>query len=147
MVKINPFNATNKEQILALEKKYNLTLPDDYKHFLLKKNGGITEKDESNELLVEDLNEQIVLDVLYGVGTGHEKANIEFWMDSLLDDLLEDTVIIGDDIIHDLILIVCSAENSGVYYWDDAYNFEGSSETENTYWIADSFTDFLAMFK
>ncbi|WP_206911961.1 hypothetical protein IGL98_000225 [Enterococcus sp. DIV0840] len=147
MIKLNQFGVTTKEKINELENKYNLILPDDYKTFLLSNNGGIVEKDESNGVFVEDINEQIIIDVFYGVDTGQEKANINYWMDSLLEDLLEDTVIIGDDIIQGLILIICSGENAGVYYWDDAYNFDGSDEEVNTYWIADSFTDFIAMFK
>lgn len=147
MINLEEFGGTTEKKIIDLEQKYKLTLPEDYKNFLLSKNGGIVEKDETNEVSVEDIDEKIIIDVLYGIETSNEKANIDYWMNMLSEDLLENTVIIGDDLIQGLILIICSEENAGVYYWDDSYHFESSDDTANTYWIADSFTDFIAMFE
>ena len=31
----------------------------------------------------------------------------------------------------------------GVYFWDDGHNFESSNDEENTYFIAETFTNFL----
>lgn len=33
----------------------------------------------------------------------------------------------------------------GVYYWDDSYHFDFSEDDMNTYFIADSFSDFLTL--
>ena len=38
--------------------------------------------------------------------------------------------------------MICAGEDSGIYYWDDAYNFGTSNDDSNVYWIADSFTEF-----
>lgn len=141
------FSGATENKVINFEQKYGLTLPEDYKKFLLNFNGGIVEKDKSNEISVEDIDEKIVIDVLYGVDVANEKASIDYWMDSLSEDLLEDTVIIGDDLIQGLILIICSGENEGVYYWNDSYHFENSDDEMNTYWIADTFTDFIKMFE
>ncbi|OEH81628.1 SMI1 / KNR4 family protein [Enterococcus rivorum] len=145
-MKMESFSGATENKVINLEKKYGLSLPEDYKKFLLDCNGGIVEKDSSNEISVEDINEKIVIDVLYGIDTANEKANIDYWMDSLSDDLLENTVIIGDDLIQGLILIICDGENEGVYYWDDSYHFENSDDEMNTYWIANTFTEFIKMF-
>lgn len=59
------------------------------------------------------------------------------------DELLEKTIIIADDIIQGFIVLICEGEDKGVYYWDDAYNFETSDDESNVYWIADDFTSFL----
>lgn len=146
LIKIEKFSNATEEKIISLEQKYNLALPEDYKKFLLSYNGGIVEKDSSNEISVEDIDEKIVIDVLYGIDTDNEKSNIDYWMDNLSEDLLENTVIIGDDLIQGLILIICGGENEGVYYWDDSYHFENSDDEMNTYWIADNFTEFIEMF-
>ncbi|MFD2388034.1 hypothetical protein [Enterococcus rivorum] len=45
-----------------------------------------------------------------------------------------------------MILIICDGENEGVYYWDDSYHFENSDDEMNTYWIANTFTEFIKMF-
>ncbi|MFD1901152.1 SMI1/KNR4 family protein [Enterococcus termitis] len=146
LIKIERFSNTTEEKIISLEQKYNLNLPKDYKEFLLNYNGGIVEKDSSNEISVEDIDEKIVIDVLYGIDTDNEKSNIDYWMDNLAEDLLENTVIIGDDLIQGLVLIICGGENEGVYYWDDSYHFENSDDEMNTYWIAHTFTEFMEMF-
>jgi len=142
---IEKFVGTNLRDIKNLEDDLNIHLPDDYREFLFNSNGGIVKKDDKNKVKINDLSTEIVIDVLYGINTGNKNANINSWMKSLEEDLLENAVIIGDDIMQGLIVLICDGEDKGIYYWDDSYNFEESSDESNMYWIADTFTEFLDM--
>lgn len=139
---IKPFKEIKTEDILIIERELKVELPLDYKNFLLKFNGGIVEKDDSNFVQVEGLSEEIVIDVFFGI---HQNTNsdILYWNREMRDELLEKTIIIADDIIQGFIVLICEGEDKGVYYWDDAYNFETSDDESNVYWIADDFTSFL----
>lgn len=134
-----------EQDITLLEKELSLKLPQDYRKFLLDTNGGVVEKDENNKIVLTQIDETIVIDVLYGIHTGNQNADIQFWMDSLKDDLMENVIIVGDDIIQGLIVMICDGEDQGIYYWDDAYNFEESCDESNMYKIADSFTEFIQL--
>jgi hypothetical protein len=139
---INRFGSANPEDIKKFEQKYNVNLPQDYIDFLYNYNGGIIEKDDENQVFVKDLSTSIVIDVLFGLNTGNHNSNIDMWMDKLGDDMLENSVIIGDDIQHGLIILICRGEYEGVYYWDDSYNFSISNDDENTYFISNNFSIF-----
>ena len=39
----------------------------------------------------------------------------------------------------------CHGDNKGIYYWDDAYNFQNSDDENNMYWIANSFNEFIKL--
>lgn len=146
MIKLNKMGSAKLENIDNLEKKYSLSLPDDYKEFLLSTNGGSVEINESNQLAIDGLSEKVVIGVLYGVDTGFEAANIDFWTDKFKNDLLSETIVIGDSIMNGLFVMICSGEMKGLYYWDDSYHFDTSNDENNTYWIASTFTDFMKMF-
>lgn len=134
------FGSAELKGIREIENKYNVNLPKDYTDFLLKHNGGIVEKDVKNIVKIEDAGVEISIDVLFGIETGNPNSNIDTWMEKLGDDLLEETLIIGDDVMQGFLVLVCKEEQAGVYYWDDAHNFDQSTDEENTYWIAESFS-------
>lgn len=101
------------------------------------------EKDEFNQIILDGIKENIVLDVLYGNDENNEKGNIIFWTEQFKGELLEDTIIIGDDLLQGFLVMICRGENQGIYYWDDSYNFESSDDENNMYWIANTFDEFL----
>ncbi len=51
-------------------------------------------------MYIKSLSGTIHIDVLYGINTGHENANIDMWMSMFSDDMLDGTIIIGDSIEH-----------------------------------------------
>lgn len=141
---LNNFGKSSTEQLQEIEKALDIKLPEDYKRFLLKYNGGIVEKDEFNSIKIPDLSENIVIDVLFG-NVDEKNANILFWNEELKEDLFENALIIGDDILQGMIVLICSGNSKGIYYWDDAYNFESSNDDSNMYLIADDFTNFMKL--
>ena len=62
-----------------------------------------------------------------------------------IDDLFEETVIIGDSLQNGFIVLICDGINDGVYYYDDSYYFDESNDEINVYLISPDFTGFLDM--
>lgn len=137
-----PFEKATDAQLCNLENRFSIELPKDYKEFLLKIGGGVVQKSENNRINVPGLSTSIVVDVLYGIDDNNKNSSIQYWMSEYGDELLPNTVIIGDDIQQGFIVLICSGKNKGVYYWDDAYNFECSNEESNMYKIANTFRAF-----
>lgn len=148
MIELKTLGSTTETKIKDLEKKYNILLPNDYKSFLLKTNGGSAEINDFNQIVIEELPEKIVVDVLYGIDTEHQAANINFWTDKYKSqaNLFENTIIIGDSITHGFFVMICSGEMQGIYYWDHTYHYDVSNDDVNTYWVANNFTDFMNIF-
>jgi hypothetical protein len=65
------------------------------------------------------------------------------WHDEYADDLLPNTLIIGDDPGSGIIVLMNDIEMKGVYYWDHSHYFEQSSAKRNIYKIADTFQTFI----
>lgn len=141
------FGKVKEESIQKIENLFHVVLPEDYTKFLLDFNGGVILNTEPGEVYSKDIAQFINIDVLYGIDTGKSECDIEYWTDKYFDDLLENTIIIGDSLQHGFIVMICVGENAGVYYYDDSYYFEESNDEGNVYWIAENFEEFWKMLK
>ena len=141
------FGKVKEESIQKIENLFHVVLPEDYTKFLLDFNGGVILNTEPGEVYLKDIAQFINIDVLYGIDTGKSECDIEYWTDKYFDDLLENTIIIGDSLQHGFIVMICVGENAGVYYCDDSYYFEESNDEGNVYWIAENFEEFWKMLK
>jgi len=141
------FGKVKEESIQKIENLFHVVLPEDYTKFLLDFNGGVILNTEPGEVYLKDIAQFINIDVLYGIDTGKSECDIEYWTDKYFDDLLENTIIIGDSLQHGFIVMICVGENAGVYYYDDSYYFEESIDEGNVYWIAENFEEFWKMLK
>ena len=135
------FGKVKEESIQKIENLFHVVLPEDYTKFLLDFNGGVILNTEPGEVYLKDIAQFINIDVLYGIDTGKSECDIEYWTDKYFDDLLENTIIIGDSLQHGFIVMICVGENAGVYY------FEESNDEGNVYWIAENFEEFWKMLK
>ena len=142
-MKIRKRGTVAEADIHALENQSHLTLPEDYKAFLMQTNGGQVKSMDEDSIYIEELKESIYLDVLYGIKTKAENADIRTWMEMFQDEIFPEALLIGDDLSAGFIVLLCGGEDAGVYYWDDAYNFKGSDDENNVYFIADSFSELL----
>lgn len=141
------FGKVKEESIQKIKNLFHVVLPEDYTKFLLDFNGGVILNTEPGEVYLKDIAQFINIDVLYGIDTGKSECDIEYWTDKYFDDLLENTIIIGDSLQHGFIVMICVGENAGVYYYDDSYYFEESNDEGNVYWIAENFEEFWKMLK
>lgn len=140
-MKIKGYGNVKEEKILKLEDEIGFTLPNDYKEFLINFNGGVPEVKYSTFTLNE-LEENIGLQVLYGLDL-EENLDLREWYEEYEDDLLDDCLIIGHGIGFGFIVLVNSPEVSGVYFWDNSFELDNSSEDENIYKISATFREFI----
>jgi len=148
-MRITPFGTTTIEDIQNLESEFDMSIPEDYKDFLMMHNGG--KPDIGNEwgyaeFYVEDLESSQFLDILYGIGV--KKLDISYWTNFFPGDIPPKTLVIGGDPGGAMLLLFNdNSENDGIYYYDHAYRHKQSSDEQNTYFVADTFTEFIALLK
>src|SRR4051812_11883104 len=123
---INSFSSATEKEINNLEEFLGFSLPKDYKRFLREYNGG-TSKIRYSKFFVKELNQEIPLDVLYGIGV-NKTFNLEKCHEEFEEDLLPESLIIGDDPGSGLIVLITDDKNYGVYYWDHSFYFSQSTE-------------------
>lgn len=130
-----------KVDISKIETKYSLSFPLDYSSFLSRYNGAIAKQGTSVKL--PSLGNYIEIDSLFGLNCKRKWLNFEYWMDKYCDELPPNTAIIGRDILGGFLVLICSSDSEGIYYWDSARNYEASNSDSNAYYIAKTFTEFL----
>lgn len=140
---ISEFGYTNIEEVKKLEEMFDVELPADYVEFICKHNGGVVAKDDKNNINANNLPATFTIDVLFGINTGNKNADISQWMNQYKDEILDNSLIIGDSIEHGFVVLVCKGKDMGVYYWDDTYHFDYSNDNSNAYFIANTFNDFI----
>ena len=146
-IKLDKFGFANNGEILMLENEFEVVLPEDYKSFLLQENGGRnTAYKYKNLVRIPQVSEEINIDVMFGVSTNVKNGDIKQWTSEYQDDLFPNSIIIGDTIQHGFIVFWLSKDdNAGIYYYDDTYEFASSTDDMNTYFLANSFSEFLNM--
>ena len=140
-MKIIGFGKCSLDKIIKFENKIGFYLPKDYKEFILNQNGGYPEKKYAT-FKVEELNQEISIDTLYGFEL-EKQLNLEEYYNEYKEELLEDTIIIGDDMGGGMIVLVNQKCIKGIYYWANSHYFELSNKESNSYKIADSFKEFI----
>jgi len=140
---INGFGKATRTMVDDFESHIGFLLPDDYKEFLYKYNGG-TPQIKYSTFFVKELKQKIPLDVLLGLGVN--KLDLQKRNDEYSDDLLSNSIIIGDDPGSGMIVLINDLQMKGVYYWDHSFNFKQSNEENNIYKITNNFQDFINNF-
>ena len=136
-MKIEAINKGSEAKALAFQEFLGFTLPDDYFNFLAQNDGATI--DEAY-FYVKDIEEYIMFDLFYNIEKCI-KIHKEF-----KDDLPAESLIIGRDFGGGMILLV-TVENGdfskGIYYYDHSHFFEASNSENNTYFICDTFNEFI----
>lgn len=92
---LNAFGQATEASIGKLEELLGFLLPEDYKKFLGEYNGG-TSKVRYSKFFVEELNQEISLDVLYGIGVTRTFDLIKCY-EEFEEDMLPCSLVIGDE--------------------------------------------------
>ena len=144
---LDPFGHAEEENIELLEKRFDIKLPVDYKEFLVTQNGGRNlSYNFENSIKIHQIDEVINIDTMFGINTGIKNADIEQWTEEYCNDIFEHSIIIGDTIQHGFLLFWQSGdENEGLYYYDDTYQLEASSDENNAYFLAKTFSEFIEL--
>ena len=127
---------SNSDHLNSFELEHGITLPDDYRSFLMEHNGG---KPSPAVVTIPDCSQESIID--HFLGLGRDGEDLEDWVCELQDEMPSGFLPIGFDPGGNAILL--DVNDGVIYYWDSARFFDASSDDENTYWVANSFSDLL----
>ena len=138
-MKIEAINKGNEAKALAFQEFLGFTLPDDYFNFLVQNDGAII--DEAY-FYVKDIEEYIMFDLFYDI----EKC-IKIY-EEFSDDFPDKSLVIGRDPGGGMLLLVTTDVgdfSKGIYFYDHSHFFEASNSDCNTYFICDTFSEFITI--
>lgn len=139
-MKIKAYQNGDLEKVKHLQKKLKIQLPHDYEKFLIEFNGGII---DDAYLYVKDLDEYMMMGNFFGIDIEKGFADIIKINDEYDDDIPKKSLLIGSDAGSGFFLLVNDGDNDGIWYYDHTYFFEKSSDDLNTYFICETFTEFM----
>ncbi|ELY3545521.1 SMI1/KNR4 family protein [Cronobacter turicensis] len=144
--------------IQRLEKTYRISLPEDYKTFLLLNNGFVVKSPDYCNLTYRGVDEgAIAFNALFGMGAENEYYDIWYNNEELFSELdfIGNKLIIGDDPGGNYFLMVNEQNRKGIFYWDRThlhaedtlqdYEIPEQDECGNLYRLSDTFTAFFEM--
>ena len=138
-MKIEAINKGNEAKALAFQEFLGFTLPDDYFNFLVQNDGAII--DEAY-FYVKDIEEYIMFDLFYDI----EKC-IKIY-EEFSDDFPDKSLVIGRDPGGGMLLLVTTEVDDfskGIHFYDHSHFFEASNSDCNTYFICDTFSEFMTI--
>ncbi len=141
-MEINRFEIGNEKSISEIEGELNVSLPNDYREFLLQNNGA---KIDNGYFFVKELNEHILMDTFFGANNSKKALDLIEVNNEFEGEIPPKSILIGDEPGGGLILLVNDGEDNGIYYYDHSYSFEQSSDEKNSYLISNTFHDFIDM--
>lgn len=142
MANLRSFGGTTAAAVDAFERANGLTLPADYREFLTRHNGGFP--DPAAACVIPKQGQSVIVQTLLGLGRERE-FDLQGWHDEYGDEMPPGSLIVAVGAGAMLFILVPGAADAGVYCWDHAHNFAGSSEEDgNTYFVAPTFAAFLA---
>ena len=134
-----------KADIHSIEQELSVSIPADYKAFLIEHNGICT---ENTIVRIEAIEEETLLNVLFSCDNQLNRAlTLEYWNTEYKDDIPEGALLIGDFQDGGFLFLIPAGNDKGVYYYDHAYTFESSDDDGNTYLLADTFEAFINSLK
>ena len=138
-MRIEAINKGSEAKTLAFQEFLGFTLPDDYFNFLVQNDGAII--DEAY-FYVKDIEEYIMFDLFYDI----EKC-IKIY-EEFSDDFPDKSLVIGRDPGGGMLLLVTTEVgdfSKGIHFYDHSHFFEASNSDCNTYFICDTFSEFITI--
>ena len=144
MVSINgSLGSLSPQKILNFEESFGIKLPNDYKAFLEKYNGG---KPTPNSFDFDDGDDASCIDKFLSITDADENKSICEYMSTYEGRIPKGFLIIAHDPGGNLILLGVTKDQKGLYFWDHEMEAEDDEEPEfeNMHFIATSFEKLLA---
>lgn len=141
-MKIIGYEKGSLENVNEIEQKFDILLPEDYKNFLIIYNGADI---VDGIFYVKDLEQKILMGGFYGVESDNKKIGLINQNEEYGDDIPANSLLIGSDPGSGWILLVNDGENNGIWYYDHSYFFSQSTDELNTYFICETFSEFLTI--
>jgi hypothetical protein len=131
------------DEIKYFEQKIGVTLPQDYREFLLTQNGGIPTK---SHVRVPN-NRESVVQSIYSLTNPSKIYTIYHLIEVYRDRIPKDMLPIGDDPAGNLFLLGLNSGNSygKVYFWDHEQEADNKEQPyyKNIYFVSNTFADFI----
>lgn len=140
---LKTFGNLNESDLNSLEDALGISLPTDYKEFLSKTNGGCP-KNNYLVLKVSSLKEELLINFFLGVNDD-ENFNIISWNNDFKIEMPISTFIFGVEHGGGMFIQITEGDDKGVYFWDSNFSLPVTSNDENVFYIADTFSDFLSL--
>lgn len=139
-ISLRSFGGTSPGVIEEFERRNDLPLAKDYRRFLIEHNGGLLEQ---AACFVKGPNQEVLVQTLLGVGRTRD-FDLQGWLEEYRAEMPPGFLVVAVGAGTMLFILGTGAAGAGVYCWDHAHAFEGSSEESgNTYEVAATFTEFL----
>jgi hypothetical protein len=138
----NRFGKLSPHQLHRFEEKYGLRLPEDYRQFLLRHNGG--DPHPKNTIDFKEGRKLTSGDVqfIYGIHDGEYWASLEWHLQCYQGRIIQDGLPIAGDSAGNQYVLVIRGERAGqVYFWDHEMETDPPGFANMTY-VASSFTQF-----
>lgn len=147
MRKFDPIPDARKlteESLLAIENKYSCQLPNDYREFLLLRNGAFPSPDCAT---FDEAGRKTASDVfcLFAIGDDRTSLSMEWHHETFSNRLPENTLPVGRDSCGNLWLISLRDDNTGaIFFWDHG-SYDTFDETDLKNWpkVASNFNEFI----
>ena len=138
-MKIKAINKGSEAKTLAFQEFLGFTLPDDYFNFLAQNDGATI--DEAY-FYVKDIEEYIMFELFYDI-----KECIETY-EEFHENFPDKSLVIGADPGGAILLLVTTDVGNfskGIYFYDHSHFFEASNSDCNTYFVCDTFSEFITI--
>jgi len=142
----NPGPAINESDIAAFEREIGYTLPEDYREFMLRHNGG---KPHPNAILIDGLPNEIPAQILSFKSLIHEMGikTIGCVYKDTSKRIAKHVLPIAPDMIGSLFLMSLDGADRGNIYYENCYYDDGDGEPtgpyDATYFVAANFSELL----
>jgi hypothetical protein len=122
------------------ESRTGVSLPDDYRKFLLLYNGGIPAPQQA---AIPKSKHSVLVDYLYGILPKRSRCDLEYEANRMSEHLPTGFIVIGHDPGGNAYLLATKGKDRGhVYFWDKR-GLPSKNESGNTFWLAESITSLL----
>ena len=140
-MRIKAISKGDYSKTFSFQEFLGFKLPNDYFNFLVDNDGATI---DDGYFYVKDLDEYILLELFSDI----EECMQDY--QEFKDDIPDKSLIIGSDFGGGMILLV-TVENDdfskGIYFYDHSHFFEASNSENNTYFICDTFNEFIDILK
>lgn len=109
MVSITGYGKAREEAVNNFQEFVGFEIPEDYKQFLLKHNGGTTTV-QNCKFYVDGLDTLVCLQALYGLELLDKELDLQKWHEENREDLHKNCIIIGNATCAGKILLINNEE-------------------------------------
>lgn len=135
----SPNGKSSEYNVANFEQEIGFSLPDDYRSFIMDKNGGTCQGGVISQAAPGDF----LVDCLFGL-VSKDEMSLRFWFQELNGEIPEKSLIIGSDAGGGFLLLCMKKGMEGIYYYDHSYLFPTSNDDMNTYFVCSSFSELFS---